>query len=88
MGLAGPSEISHENLYRMVRNPHCYVSECWEEEEWVMEFKRSLNVQEYNSWMELTEILQGCSPIDQAPDKVLWALESTRQFSTKSLYRF
>jgi len=83
-----PLGISHENLFRMVRNPHCSVSECWEEDEWVMDFRRSLTVQEYNSWIDLTNSLQGCNPESDAADIVSWALEPKGHFSTKSLYRF
>jgi hypothetical protein len=72
----------------MVRNPHCLVSECWEEDEWVMDFRRSLTVQEYNSWIDLTNSLQRCIPESDAADIVSWALEPKGLFSTKSLYRF
>ena len=72
----------------MVRNPHCSVSECWEEDEWVMDFRRSLTVQEYNSWIDLTNSLQACNSESDAADIVSCALESKGHFSTKSLYRF
>jgi hypothetical protein len=72
----------------MVRYPHCSVSECWDEEDWDMEFRRSLSVQEYNSWLDLTISLQGCKPEGEANDIVSWALEPRNHFSTKSLYRF
>jgi hypothetical protein len=32
-----------------VRYPHCSVSKCWDEEDWYMEFRRALSVQEYDS---------------------------------------
>jgi hypothetical protein len=53
-----------------------------------MDFKRSLSVQEYDSWLELGESLQGCDPQSDKADSVIWALEPKSQFSTKSLYRF
>jgi hypothetical protein len=81
-------KISDENLYRMVRYPHCSAFECWDEEDWDMEFRRSLSVQEYNSWLDLTISLQGCKPEGEANDIVSWALEPRNHFSTKSLYRF
>lgn len=56
----------------MVRDPHCSVSECWEEDGWVMDFRRSLSIQEYNSWIDLTNSLQGCSPESDAADIVTW----------------
>lgn len=81
-----PLCVSHENLLRMVRNPHCSVSECWEDGEWYMDFRRALNSQEYDSWLNLTESLP--SPDGQAADTVSWALDPKGLFSTKSLYRF
>lgn len=72
----------------MVRYPHYSVSECWEGDEWVMDFRRALTVQEHKCWLELTDSLQGCSPDSQTSDVVSWALEPKGHFSTKSLYRF
>jgi hypothetical protein len=83
-----PLKISHWNLFRMVRYPHCSVSECWDEENWYMEFRRALSVQEYDSWLNLTTDLQGCKPEGEANDIVFWALELKKYFSTKSLYSF
>ena len=53
-----------------------------------MDFRRSLTVQEYNSWIDLTNSLQGCNPESDAADIVSWALEPKGHFSTISLYRF
>jgi hypothetical protein len=83
-----PLKISHENLFRMVRYHLCSVSECWDDENWDMEFRRALSVQEYNCWLNLTTDLQGCKPRGEANDIVFWALEPKKQFFTKSLYRF
>jgi hypothetical protein len=83
-----PLCISHENLYKMVRNPSCCVSDCWDEDGWDMDFRRALSVHEYNYWLELIESLNDVKPGGVDADIVLWALEHKRQFSTKSLYRF
>jgi hypothetical protein len=83
-----PLKISHENLYRTVRHPHCSVSECWDEEDWDIEFRRTLSIHEYNSWLDLIISLQGYKPEGEANDVVSWALEPKKLFSTKSLYRF
>lgn len=57
-----PLCISHENLYRMTRDPHCSVSDCWEDGEWDMDFRRALSVQEYNEWLELINSLYDHKP--------------------------
>lgn len=75
-----PLCISHENLYRMVRYPHCSVADCWEEDEWDMEFRRALSVQEHNDWLELLDSLHDYKPEGQDADVVLWALESKNFF--------
>jgi hypothetical protein len=53
-----------------------------------MDFRRSLSIQEYDSWLELGESLQGCNPQSDEADAVIWALEPKNHFPTKSLYRF
>ena len=53
-----------------------------------MDFKRSLSVPEYNSWLELRDTLQGISLELDSNDSVSWALERKGQYTTKSLYRF
>lgn len=53
-----------------------------------MEFKRSLIVQEYNSWLQLRDSLQGVNLDHDANDFVTWALEKKGHYTTKSLYRF
>jgi hypothetical protein len=52
-----PLAVSHEQLFRMVRDPHCSVSDCWDEGEWVMDFRRSLTSEEYNNWVDLSNSL-------------------------------
>jgi hypothetical protein len=70
-----PISISHEKLYKLVRNPSCSVSDCWDEDGWDMDFKRALSIQEYNDWVELTESLNEYKPEGRGADTTLWALE-------------
>lgn len=65
-----------------------YRKECWDGEEWYVEFKRPLSSRDFDRWLQLCSSL---AAVDLAPgctDIVLWALEKNRVFSTKSLYRF
>jgi hypothetical protein len=41
-----PLKITSPRLYNLCGKKHYLVSECWEEEEWVMEFRRPLSQQE------------------------------------------
>jgi hypothetical protein len=40
-----PISISHEKLYKLIRNPSCSVADCWDEDGWDMDFKRALSIQ-------------------------------------------
>ena len=82
-----PLKIQYEDLYKMVSDPNCFVEKSWEGEEWVMEFIRSLSVQEHNRWLELVDGLHDFS-LSSDIDSVKWALDKSNIFTTKSLYRF
>lgn len=83
-----PLKISYEMLYKMARDSECYVADCWTGENWFVEFKRPLSVWEYQKWEELLEELSSVSLQSNKSDESVWALTRTRQYSTKSLYRF
>jgi hypothetical protein len=83
-----PLKISYENIYKYVRDPMCVVADCWDEDSWVMDFRRSPSRQEYNSWMDLLDSIQDITLTDNKADSVIWVLNKNNQFSTKSLYRF
>lgn len=53
-----------------------------------MDFKRSLSVQEYDSWLNLLDSIRDVSLADNKADVVSWALDKSRTYTTKSLYRF
>jgi len=82
-----PLKIQYEELFRMVQQPNCSVADCCDEESWELDFKRTLSLQEYNSWLELKESLGDIS-LSNNSDSVFWALEKNKVYSTKSLYRF
>jgi len=55
------------------------------EDEWQVEFRRSLTPTEYDDFLALLSLLQPChlTPLD---DVIEWALEKNKSYSTKSLY--
>lgn len=80
--------IAFDDLYRMVSDPTCCVSDCWVDGEWTMDFKRPLSVHEFNRWLSLKDLLQAITLSPESNDFVTWALEKKGLFSTRSLYRF
>jgi len=82
-----PLKIHYEDLYRMVRDPYSTVSDCWVNQEWFIDFHRALSSEEFQRWTMLYDELQHVS-IDDNPDTVFWALDKSKSFTTKSLYRF
>lgn len=53
-----------------------------------MDFKRSLNNVEYDSWNGLLGSINDIALTDNKADIVGWGLQKSRKFTTKSLYRF
>ena len=82
-----PLWILYEDLFKMVREPNISVADCLDEDQWVIEFRRTLSVDEYNRWLGLLEDLQVAS-LNSNHDSIVWALESSKKSTTKSLYRF
>jgi hypothetical protein len=63
------------------------VSECCERGEWSIDLVRPLNDSDFCLWEELhTELREHNT--SQGRDLVFWALDNSRRFTTKSLYRF
>lgn len=83
-----PLKILYSNLYKLTRDPYCFVSDCCEEGTWVVDFKRCLSTQDYESWLGLLHMLNGCALTDNKADCVQWALDMKKLFTTKSMYRF
>jgi hypothetical protein len=82
-----PLKIAYGNLYKMAREPLCSVRDCWDEDDWFVDFRRALSIDEFESWNSLLSELQTVSLTD-TEDSVTWALEKHGSYTTKSLYRF
>ena len=54
---------------------------------WVASFRRSLAPGE-TTWVELLGLLQDVQLDADERDEVTWALDNSKSFTTKSLYRF
>uniref|UniRef100_A0A0A8ZMQ4 Reverse transcriptase zinc-binding domain-containing protein n=1 Tax=Arundo donax TaxID=35708 RepID=A0A0A8ZMQ4_ARUDO len=71
----------------MCLDPDILVRDCWEDGEWNIEFRRSLNSSEMAIWEELLGKLQNIR-LDESEDIVFWALDKSLTYTTRSLYRF
>jgi hypothetical protein len=83
-----PLKIAYEDLFKMVRDPDSVVADHWVEDEWTVDFMRSLSVKDFDRWIELKGELDTVVLEEENTDLVIWGLEKKGFFSTKSLYRF
>lgn len=72
----------------MARYPGVSVADCWVEQDWYVDFCRALSSEEFQRWTLLYDELQHISLDESVNDKVIWALEKSTSYTTKSLYRF
>ena len=79
MDLNVPLKIAYEDLFKLTRELEISVADSWVEDEWFIEFKRSLSGQEYERWSELSTLIIMI---------LLSGAESKGSYTTKSLYRF
>lgn len=49
------------------------MADCYDGDEWSMDFRRALSVQDYNRWLELSHDLSGVS-LNSSPDRVIWVV--------------
>jgi len=82
-----PLRIQFPHLHKMSSFPLARASEYWKDGDWSIDFRRSLTISERASWEELEKSLP-TSLVDDERDEVVWALDRTKVFSTKSLYSF
>lgn len=72
----------------MSSDPQCTVAECFDEGEWIVDFERALSSQEFDRWLNLQEHLQNFHLDFSVSNSVIWALDKSKWFTTKSLYGF
>ena len=80
-----PLKTQFPNMYSMSRFPNTKVADNWVEDEWQVEFKRSLTPTKYDDLLTLLSLLQSChlTPLDDAID---WALEKKTNIILLNLY--
>ena len=83
-----PLKIQFSDLFRICTDPSAMVADCYADNGWLINFRRSLSLEENASWVELLSILQNVNLDQEVRDDVTWALDNSKIFTTKSLYRF
>lgn len=80
-----PLKIRFPKLYRINRQLNWSVAEMFEVD-WELDLRRNLGPEELAELSEMQEVLEVVQ-ITEDDDKLVWALEPSGKFSSKSLYR-
>ena len=83
-----PLKIQFPELFGIGEDPTVSVVDCLENGEWRVNFRRTFSAREADSWNILLDMLQNENLDENERDEMLWALDSSKNYSTKSLYRF
>ena len=82
-----PIHVQFPNLFRLCEDPDILIVDCVSSGNWNLRFRRSLNLSEQKNLEILYENLNKVV-LNGEEDEVLWALDNSRKFSTRSLYRY
>jgi hypothetical protein len=52
-----PLKLLFPNLYNCCRDKNCLVGDCYDEDEWIQDFKRSFGKEEVDQWESLIDML-------------------------------
>jgi hypothetical protein len=83
-----PLKLQFPSLYNFSKDPEALVEDYYDSNGWDINFRRTLTVEEAEQRSALFEKLQEVCLEPSASDEVNWALDKSKSFTTKSLYRF
>lgn len=84
-----PLILQYPSLYTFCRDKEATVHDCFDGENWNINFNRSLSEIDMNLWNSLMLDLQSIRVDDsEGEDEVIWALTKDKRFTTRSLYIF
>jgi hypothetical protein len=83
-----PLKIQFPTLYSFCEDPNVSAAESWEDGEWVIDFRRTLTIDEAGQRAALFDLLNQVHLDESSPDVVECALDKSKCFTTKSPYRF
>jgi hypothetical protein len=83
-----PLKIQYPDLYKICDDQDALVSDCFDEGDWEIGFRRSLTCGDAEQFQTLLNILRDIRLDASAHDELEWVLDKSKSFTTKSLYRF
>ncbi|CAN6285209.1 unnamed protein product [Urochloa humidicola] len=81
-------KLQFPSLFCICEDSKVLVQDCFFDDSWSINFRRTLTEQEGACWEQLLQLLQEIHLEEDVDDDVSWALDSSKSFTTKSLYRF
>ena len=82
----GPLKEAFPKLYDCCDDKEILFHDCWNGEEWNLNFRRSFGLEEMREWENLMLELDHIQ-LNGDADTVRWKLEKSGSCSTKSMYR-
>lgn len=84
-----PIRVLYPTLYSYCNNKQSTVKECSHGENWTIDFNRSFNAYDWEQWNNLMTDLQEVKlEVSGEGDEIMWGLNKTGVFTTRSLYKF
>lgn len=81
-----PLVIQFHKLFQITSRPDIEVAQAYKNDHWEIQFRRQLNEELSAEWVQLQELLSEVT-LSEGRDKVTWALDKSKKYSTKSLYK-
>ena len=82
-----PLRLLFPRVFNLCRDKSATVNQCFADGEVSLNFRRTFTQSDFEEWEKLLDLLQNVS-LNEAEDKVKWALEKSNTYSTKSMYIF
>jgi hypothetical protein len=83
-----PLKIQFPTLFSFCEDHLVSVADSYDEGEWSIDLRRALTTEEAGQKASLLDLLNQVFIEETLPDEVEWVLDKSKQFSTKSFYRF
>jgi len=78
--------VSLYSLFQISSNPNIEVAKVFVNGQWDIQFRRQLHESQIEEWCRLQSLLEGIN-LNNDRDRVHWALEKSKNFTVRSLYK-
>jgi hypothetical protein len=82
-----PLKVTFPNLFKIVSYPDIDVCQAFRDGQWDIPLRRQLHGSISEEWTRLQDLLMNIN-LEAGRDRVDWALEQSKRFTTSSLYKF